>query len=105
MVTAVPMDAGVRTWAAGRRGGDHHPGRARRHGRDHDAEVRQIAGSVAILIAAHLAAFELEPALAVAAWAVLAVAPGHCSAGHAARSASISRLAPSCSLRRGRHHR
>jgi hypothetical protein len=37
------------------------------------AEVREIAGSVAILIAAHLAAFELDPAPAVAVWAVLAV--------------------------------
>jgi hypothetical protein len=37
------------------------------------AEVRQIAGSVAILIAAHLAAFELDPAPAVAVWAMLAV--------------------------------
>jgi hypothetical protein len=37
------------------------------------AEVRQIAESVAILIAAHLAAFELDPAPAVAVWAMLAV--------------------------------
>jgi uncharacterized membrane protein len=37
------------------------------------AEVREIAGSVAILIAAHLAAFELDPAPAVAVWAMLAV--------------------------------
>jgi hypothetical protein len=36
-------------------------------------EVREIAGSVAILIAAHLAAFELDPAPAVAVWAALAV--------------------------------
>ena len=36
-------------------------------------EVRQIAGSVAILIAANLAAYMLDPALAVAAWAGLAV--------------------------------
>ncbi len=36
-------------------------------------EVREIAGSVAILIAAHLAAFELDPAPAVAVWSVLAV--------------------------------
>ena len=35
--------------------------------------VRQIAGSLAILITAHLAAFELESSLAVATWAGLAV--------------------------------
>ena len=37
-------------------------------------EVRQIAGSVAILIVANLAAYLLAPALAVAAWSGLAVA-------------------------------
>jgi uncharacterized membrane protein len=37
------------------------------------SEVREIAGSVAILVAAHLAAFELDPAPAVAVWAMLAV--------------------------------
>jgi uncharacterized membrane protein len=37
------------------------------------AAVREIAGSEAILIAAHLAAFELHPAPAVAVWAMLAV--------------------------------
>ncbi len=36
-------------------------------------EVRQVAGSLAILITAHLVAFELDPAPAVAAWAGLAV--------------------------------
>jgi hypothetical protein len=36
-------------------------------------EVRAVAGSVAMLIAAHLAAFELDPAPAVAVWAALAV--------------------------------